>query len=182
METETVWSVALWRQYGAAIETLDNAIAACPDALWRERLWEVPQGDEFWPDFSAYWYVGYHALLWLDAYLSADLDHFAPPAPYSPGEMGPEENLPKQPYTKEEVRAYLVYVREKARARLSALTGEQASQPFEFPWLPGKPITYLELQLYSMRHTQEHAAQLLFFLGGHNAPEVPDWVMWEGTR
>ena len=36
---ETMFRTALWRQFGAAIATLKNALLACPDSLWRERLW-----------------------------------------------------------------------------------------------------------------------------------------------
>jgi len=35
--------------------------------------------------------------------------------------------------------------------------------------------TFLELQLYSMRHVQEHAAQLGLFLG-QNGVSGPDWI------
>ena len=36
-------------------------------------------------------------------------------------------------------------------------------------------VSFLELQLYSMRHVQEHAAQLSLYLGQHGLP-APDWV------
>jgi hypothetical protein len=32
---ESPWSAALWQQFGAAIEMLDNALRACPASLWR---------------------------------------------------------------------------------------------------------------------------------------------------
>ena len=44
---ESLWSSALWQQFGAAIDTLENALLACPDSLWNERLWSgssVPPG------------------------------------------------------------------------------------------------------------------------------------------
>lgn len=34
---------------------------------------------------------------------------------------------------------------------------------------------YLELQLYNMRHVQEHASQLQLLLGQHGVPGL-DWV------
>jgi hypothetical protein len=40
----------------------------------------------------------------------------------------------------------------------------------------GKDFTYLELQLYNLRHVQEHAAQLQLFLGQHAIPAGPSWV------
>jgi hypothetical protein len=36
---ETSWSTALWRQFGAAIDMLENALVACPASLWTQRLW-----------------------------------------------------------------------------------------------------------------------------------------------
>src|SRR5215472_13458634 len=35
---ETTWRTALWRQFGAAIDMLENALLACPAPLWKERL------------------------------------------------------------------------------------------------------------------------------------------------
>jgi hypothetical protein len=30
----------LWRQFGAAIDMLGDALRDCPDELWEQRLWE----------------------------------------------------------------------------------------------------------------------------------------------
>lgn len=38
-------------------------------------------------------------------------------------------------------------------------------------------MSYFELLLYTMRHGQEHTAQLSLFLGQHGVPdEALDWV------
>jgi hypothetical protein len=73
---DTTWKTIIWQQFGAAIDMLDNALRACPDGLWRERLWNdrSPQ-----PEFSEFWYVVYHTLFWLDFYLSDSVEGFAPP-------------------------------------------------------------------------------------------------------
>ncbi len=42
---DPAWSTALWQQFGAAIDMFDNVVVACPDALWRERLWSAPPDD-----------------------------------------------------------------------------------------------------------------------------------------
>lgn len=82
------------------------------------------------------------------------------------------EALPERPYTKEELRAYLVSTRQKCHTQLL----QQAHRPVEYPWSEGQPISFLELQLYNLRHIQEHAAQLSMFLG-QNAIDVGlDWV------
>src|SRR6266700_3175596 len=67
---ETMWRTALWRQFGAAIAMLENALVACPASLWTERLWSDPPPPEFPRQFAEFWYVAFHALVWLDLYLS----------------------------------------------------------------------------------------------------------------
>ena len=62
----------VWRQFGAAIEMLGNAIRACPDEIWSDRSRR--------PEF---WYVAFHTLFFLDLYLSDSVDGFAPPAPFT---------------------------------------------------------------------------------------------------
>ena len=87
------------------------------------------------------------------------------------------EALPDRPYTKEELRAYLAALRRKGHATLVALTNEQACRLVEYPWSAGQPIIFLELQIYNLRHVQEHAAQLSLFLGQHPIPDAHlGWV------
>ena len=80
--------------------------------------------------------------------------------------------LPDQPYTKEQALAYLGECRQRCRATLESLTNERAQQRCVFEWM--EP-TFLELQLYAMRHVQEHAAQLSLLLGQHDVAGL-DWV------
>lgn len=178
---ETAWRTALWRQFGAAIDMLEHALVACPEALWKERLWPTPPAPPFPPQFAEFWYVSFHALVWLDLYLSGiPEEQFAPPAPFAQGELDSVEALPERPYTKEELRAYLASVRQKCHTTLLALTDEQARRPVAYPWAAGQPISFLELLLYTLRHVQEHAAQLSLLLGQHAIPAIPDanldWV------
>jgi hypothetical protein len=48
----------LWQQFGAAIDMLENALAACPQALWN-----TP---------PKLWYIACHTLFFLDYYLSEE--------------------------------------------------------------------------------------------------------------
>jgi DinB superfamily len=168
---ETLWRTALWQQFGAAIDMLDNALVACPDSLWRQLVWPDPsvpsQGAEFC-------YVAYHALFWLDLYLSGAAERFAPPAPITMEEV--DEAVPTRPYTREELRTYLAHSRQKCRTTIDALSDEQARRPIDFGWALGRDVSYVELQLYNMRHVQEHAAQLSLFLGQNAMPADPDWI------
>jgi uncharacterized damage-inducible protein DinB len=177
---DTSWNAALWQQFGAAIDMFDNAVVACPESLWRERLWSAPPDDPQ-SQRGEVWRIAFHTLEWLDLYLSsiAAAPSVPPPAPFPAQSPDAEDEEPQRPYTKEELRAYLAYTRQKCQDTIATLTGERAYYPYEFPWEKGqgRPISYLELMLYAMRHTQEHAAQLSLFLGAHGiADEELDWM------
>ncbi len=73
----------LWGQFGGAIDMLENAIRACPDALWGDR--------DCKPEF---WYLAYHTLFFLDLYLHDAVDGFAPPAPFTLDELDPSGKCP----------------------------------------------------------------------------------------
>jgi hypothetical protein len=174
---DPLWKATLWLQFGAAIAMLENALVACPAPLWQERLWRDPPPPEFPPQFAEFWYVTFYALVWLDLYLSGVLEEeFAPPAPFAQGVLDSREALPERPYTKEELRTDLASTRQKCHTTLVALTDEQARRPIEYPWSEGQPISFLKLQLYNLRHVQEHAAQLNLFLGQNGIAEASDWV------
>ena len=53
-----------------------------------------------------------------------------------------------------------------------ALTAEQSQRLCRFAW---GEVPYGELQLYTLRHVQEHAAQLRMFLG-QQAGTSTGWV------
>ncbi len=42
---ETTLRTALWQQFGAAIDMLENALVACPETLWQGHLWIDAEGD-----------------------------------------------------------------------------------------------------------------------------------------
>ncbi len=39
---EKVWKMSVWRQFGAAIDMLENAVRSCPDEQWEAALWLEP--------------------------------------------------------------------------------------------------------------------------------------------
>jgi uncharacterized damage-inducible protein DinB len=158
---DTIWKSIVWPQFGAAIEMLENALAACPDELWSDRS-RCPE----------FWYVVYHTLFFLDLYLSDSLEGFAPPLPFNLDELDPEGLLPERPYTKEELHTYLEHGRRKCRATIEAMTDEKARQRCGFQWLD---LSHAELLLYNMRHVQHHAAQLNLLLR-QTVDAAPRWV------
>lgn len=164
----------IWRQFGAAIDMLGNALRACPDDLWRAKLWDAPAER---PEYAQFWYLAYHALFWLDLYTTGAAEGFAPPAPFTLIEME-ADGLPDRVYARDELQDYLAYGRTKCQATLEALTDETAQRRCRFGW---GEVSFVELQLYSMRHVQEHAAQLSLFLGQQGVA-APDWVGWAGKR
>ena len=147
---------------------LDNAMAACPDELWRVRLWD----DVELPESAEFWYIAYHTLFWLDLYLSGAVEGFAPPAPFTLDELDPAGLLPDRVYTRDELQAYLEHDRRKCRATIDALTDERASHRCKFRW---GELSFAGLLLDNMRHVQEHAAQLNLILG-QKIGWSPRWV------
>ena len=151
----------IWGQFGAAIDTLENAIEACPDDLWFDQS-----------KYHQFWYVTYHTLFWLDYYLSEDTDDFVPPEPFGLEEMDPAGVLPPRAYTKDELLGYLGHGRKKCRETISNMTEARAAKIIK---CRKADLTHAELLLYIMRHVQHHAAQLNLILR-QTTDSAPGWV------
>lgn len=149
------------QQFCAAVKMLNNAIADCPEELWKNRALQ--------PEF---WYVAYHSLFWLDFYLSESPDDFKPPSPFTISEFDPNGVLPERIYTKEELLNYLKQSRLKLKATIDSLTDEKAKKRFIFGTLD---LSLLELIFYNMRHVQHHTAQLNLILR-QKTDSAPRWV------
>jgi hypothetical protein len=158
---DSTWKATVWRQFGAAIDMLENAMRACPEEIWGDRSLQ--------PEF---WYVAFHALFYLDLYLSDSEVGFHPPAPFTLDEMDERGLMPERVYTKEELQEYLDHGRAKCRATIAAMTQEKASQRCGFSWLD---LSVAEVLLYNMRHVQHHAAQLNLILR-QKTGTAPRWV------
>jgi hypothetical protein len=100
----------LWRQFGAAIDMFSECLRDCPDKLWEKSLWEDQPDQWVAAGFSAFWYLGYHTLFWLDLYLTGAEEGFVPAEPFDLVEMDADEVLPRT-YTREELLHYLEYCR-----------------------------------------------------------------------
>src|SRR5512135_238316 len=115
----------LWRQFGAAIDMLSEALRDCPDELWDQTLWEDQPDQWVAPGFATFWYLGYHALFWLDLYLTGAEEGFAPPAPFDLIEMQEGEALPRV-YTRAELLGYLDHCRRRCQETISGMSPEGA--------------------------------------------------------
>jgi hypothetical protein len=167
----------LWRQFGAAIDMLRDALRDCPDELWEKQLWADQPDQWVAAGFSTFWYLGYHTLFWLDLYLTGAEEGFTPPSPFDLVEMEEGETLPRV-YTREELLGYLQLCRQRCQATISTMTAEEAHRLCRFPW---GEVPFAELQLYNLRHVQEHGAQLRLFLG-QQAGQATNWVGMAGAR
>ncbi len=162
LSIDDLWKSAVSNQFDAAIKSLANAMDACPDELWRRRMWNDRAMDQ---KFSEFWYIAYHTLFFLDLYLSGSVDGFVPPVPFTLDELDPAGKFPERCYSRDELQTYSNHCRQKYQQMIALLTDEKAGQNYSFPW---GNLSYVELLLDNMRHIQEHAAQLNRFLGQQN--------------
>jgi diamine N-acetyltransferase len=154
---------ALWRQFGAAIDMLENAVRACPDPLW--------SGDVRRP--TEFWYLTFHTLFFLDYYsFAGPPEGFQPPAPFTNSELDPSGRAPDRVYTRDELLRYLEHGRARVRAAIAALTPERAVQACAFM---RRDMSVQELMIYNLRHVQHHAAQLHLILR-QQVDAAPRWV------
>ncbi|MCB1060969.1 MAG: DinB family protein [Calditrichaeota bacterium] len=157
---------ALYSQFGATLDMLENAILACPDDVWSNG--EIISERTWWE----FWYLASHTLFWTDFYLSETIENFTPPKPFGLEERDPAGVLPPRVYTQKELLTYLEHDRRKMQEVFRNLTGEKMSERF----IVGKKnFSVVEKLLYTMRHIQHHTAQLNLLLrqSGH---EPPTWV------
>src|SRR5262245_12243701 len=133
----------IWKQFGAAIDMLENAIAQCPDELWNTD--------------SQFWYKAYHTLFYLDYYLTPEPDKFSPPSPFTLSEFDTSGKMPERVYNKEELLSYLQSSRNKCHDLIAGLTDETAAHRWVNEW---RNYSIIEILIYNMRHVQHHTAQL----------------------
>lgn len=148
---------SLWRQFGASLDMLENAIIACPDEQWNR---------------VEFWYLAYHTLFWTDLYLHDSVVEFEPPPPFTLDELDPAGIIPDRPYSKDALRNYLMYCRDRCRLAIDGLTDERAGQRCTFHW---GEVSYFELMMYNMRHVQHGAAQLNLLLR-QSIDSAPRWI------
>jgi len=149
---------SIWKQFGASIDMLENAIIFCPT--------------EHWDTDRKFWYNAFHCLFFLDYYLTMDPKTFSPPPPFSLSEF--EDVMPERVYSKQELLFYLQSNREKCRTLLSGLTEKKLSERWvNVSGTMNYPV--LEILIYNIRHVQHHAAQLNLLLR-QTINDAPDWI------
>ena len=165
----------VWNQFGAAIDSLEAAIAMCPDHVWSNpALWQDSTQktlDSYKPEF---WYIAYHVIFWTDYYLSNETEEsFRPAAPYGMEEFDERGLVPLRVYSKEELLGYLEFCRQKCRTRINTMNEQMFFENTKTTYREG--YTVLETFLYNMRHVQHHMAQLNLLLR-QTIDDAPKWV------
>lgn len=156
---------AIRSQFLAALAMLGQTIERCPAELWTAPSRTTP-----------FWQVAYHALFYAHFYLAPRESEFEPWPKGRPGVefMGrvpwpPHEPVDAgEPYTREDLLEYRAVCCAEVERRIAAV---DLAAPAGFDWLP---LQKLELQLYSIRHVQQHAGELADRLG--QAGLEIDWV------
>ena len=158
MDNSTSIREAIWNQFGASLDMLENAINMCPNEHWDTEL--------------NFWYTSYHCIFWTDYYLTTEPNKFEPPKPFTLSEFDPTSKKPDRTYTKTELISYLRHCRQKASQLISGMTTEKLNER----WINDyKNFSVLEILMYNNRHVQHHSAQLNLLLR-QTICNAPAWV------
>ncbi|MBC7902333.1 MAG: DinB family protein [Gemmatimonadaceae bacterium] len=155
----------LWKQFGASIDMLRNAIAALPDDQWTN-------------DRRSF-YIAFHTVFFLDYYLTNSPSDFVPGLPFTLTDMNelPEhaidDVIPDKMYGKAEILGYLSTAREKCRKVIGGLNENNLTSVWKDD--ENREFVLLELLIYNMRHVQHHAAQLNMILR-QKIGDAPHWI------
>ena len=149
-------------QYLASLEMLRQAIEECSESLWYDPEHKSP-----------FWQIAYHMLFYTHLYLQPSEEDFIPWEKHkedyrSLGSTG-EGSAAGKPYSKDEILAYHELCCQEVTERVTSLDLEAASG---FDWLP---FDKLELQIYNIRHIQQHTGELYERLGASGDIEL-SWV------
>ena len=149
-------------QYLASLEMLKQAIDNCPESIWNSP-----------DDKTRFWHIAYHVLFYTHLYLQDTLQAFKPWSlhreRYESLEPLPQPPHTNEPYDKATVLDYLAFCQQQVKDRVPGLDFDGKSG---FDWLP---FNKLELQIYNIRHLQQHTGELMERLGTRTGIEL-DWV------
>jgi hypothetical protein len=159
---------SLVTQFDASLAMLEQCIAQCPDDGWEGQVGN-----------HAFWHVAYHALFYIDFYLSPDEKSFEPPSFYRENyesldskRWPPDEAVAALvPYDKQVLLKFVELCRQKAQRIIAAETAESLAGPSGFWWYD---IPRLQFYLNNLRHAQHHAAQLSLCLRRSSGIAI-DW-------
>jgi hypothetical protein len=155
---------AINEQYGAAIRMLEKNLKKCPEELWDDKT----SGPSFW-------HVAYHAMWFLDWYLSDSRETRESFKSKFGKEDSHYESLEKTPeitLTSEQLLEYLSDIKEKAKNRFMNLTSDELMQPSVFEWHGSSVLSSI---LYNLRHIMLHIGALNLRLH-RKGVKLENWV------
>ena len=167
------WQTMIGRQLAASIQMIRAAIEACPDHLWDDRA-----------DGSPFWHLAYHALFYVDFYLSDDEKAFQAielhkdKAQYLPGDYGEYGGIittPEEAFHRNQLLDYADHCLRKCDETFKRLSDERALERCGFWWYE---LNVGEFLLNNVRHAQHHAGQLALILRRRAGIGI-DWL---GTK
>jgi hypothetical protein len=153
-------------QYKASLEMLNQAILKCPESIWDDPV-----------DKTKFWRIAYHTLFYVHLYLQGSEQEFVPWEKHCKdyqylGTISWDSNRqPKigEPFTKGDLLDYLDLCLQQVDEKTQKLILDAESG---FAWLP---FNKLELQIYNIRHIQQHTGELMERLGSRAAIDL-DWI------
>lgn len=146
-------------QYRAALAMLREAIEQCPPEMWNEGA-----------HGRASWRIAYHTIFYTHLYLCQREEDFEKWSGQRHENDDTETVI--EPYSKEEVLAYLGFLEAKVAEMVNRLDLESQESGFDWYTLPK-----LDHQIMNIRHVQEHAGQLRERLFSLNLD-----LRWAGSR
>jgi hypothetical protein len=146
-ELSEIYSYAFKEQYGAAIRMLGKSVRKCPEEVWDDKA-----------DVPPYWHIAYHAMWFLDWYLS-DSKEARESFKSKFGEESSQDlnKTPEITLTPEQLLDYLSDIKEKAKHRFTDITPDDLIEPSIFEWHGNSVLSSI---LYNLRHVMNHIGAL----------------------
>ena len=152
----------LAHQFEASLCMMNDCLVKCPAAHWDGKVAKYP-----------FWQVAYHALCFVDLYLTVKHEAFVFRDLHPQGWKEFDDEYPSRRFEPDEITRYLTICRTKAADTIAAETAESLAGPSGFAWLK---FSRAELHVYNIRHLQHHTGQLAAYLRRVDATIDPRWV------
>ena len=157
------FSAMIQSQYLAALEMLKGTITRCPESIWNSP-----------DDKTPFWQIAYHTLFFTHLYIQDSIKTYAPWHLHRNDyeSLGHDAAHIAEPYDKATVLDFMEFCGQEVAKMVPELNLEGESG---FDWLP---MNKLELQIYNIRHIQQHTGELMERLGGRTGAKL-DWVSFK---
>ncbi len=162
-----IWKQAIRGQLEAALCTMDDCLARCPDSVWRAPVAKL--------QFNQ---AAFHAIFYTDVYLGENLsslrgqDFHSQNASTFADYEELEDRIQQNTYSRDFLRQYVRHCLQKTRTAVEAETEASLAARCGFERMA---LSRMELYLSTIRHLQHHAAQLSLRLR-LDADELIGWV------